>query len=182
MGYHDAQVLSLDQEACAVVTYEKRSRLQVQVKHRHVLRFYGQMNLIRRGHQPYGPIRPTNQPRTIDNITHRRHKLLPVTRKHILFRMRINPRALVFRLLDRVEVSKDDLDILLVLVEERGLDSLSQAVHFLEWDFLLLFIETVLVKVLDQLATVLDVKSNLFVVLLPLVCYRDLVGYADALE
>lgn len=47
VGHHDVQALPLNQEAAPVVPYEERGGLQVEVEDRHVLRLYGEVDVVR---------------------------------------------------------------------------------------------------------------------------------------
>lgn len=96
--------------------------------------------------------------------------------------MSVDSWAFIFILLDGVEVCEDDFDIFFVLVEEGSFHGLSDAIHFFETDFFFLFIQSILIEVFDQFASVFDIQIDLFVVLIALVGDGDFVGDANPFE
>jgi hypothetical protein len=85
--------------------------------------------------------------------------------------MSVNSGALVLSLLYSIEVSKYDFQVFLVLIEEGAFYDFGYFVHFFETDFLFLLIETILIEIFNKITTVLDIKIDLFIVILSLVCH-----------
>ena len=63
--------------------------------------------------------------------------------------MGINPGRFILPLLDGIKIRKNDFEILLILVKEGTFYRLPYLIHFLKTNFFFLFIQSVLVQVLD---------------------------------
>jgi len=83
---------------------------------------------------------------------------------------------------DCVEIQKNSFDVVFVLEEKGALDLLPQFVHFVQRDLLLLLVQPVLVQIFDQLATQVDILSDLLTILLSLISQTDFIGDADSLK
>lgn len=66
--------------------------------------------------------------------------------------MRVDARRTVLGLPHTIQIQEDSLDVLLVLEEEGTLDCLADLVHLLKTDLLLLFIQPILIQVLNELS------------------------------
>lgn len=66
--------------------------------------------------------------------------------------MRVDARRTVFGLPHAVQIQEDSLDVLLILEEEGALDGLADLVHLLKTDLLLLFVQAILIQVLNELS------------------------------
>lgn len=96
--------------------------------------------------------------------------------------MRVDARRTVLGLPHAIQIQENSLDVLLILEEEGTLDSLADLVHLLQTDLLLLFVQTILIQVLNQLPAKGDILRDFLIVLLALIGEADLVGHADALK
>ena len=96
--------------------------------------------------------------------------------------MSINSWTFILSLFDWIQVSKNNFEIFLILVEERSFDSFSDSIHFLQTHFLLLLIKTIIVQIFNQLPSIFYVKIDFFIVLLSLISDRDLVRNADSFK
>lgn len=102
--------------------------------------------------------------------------------ENIFFRMSIYSWTFIFRLFDRIQVSKYYFEVLLVLIKERTFDSLCNFIHFLQTYFLLLLIKTIIVEIFNQLSAIFNIQIDFFIVLLSLICNWNLIRYADSFK
>lgn len=96
--------------------------------------------------------------------------------------MSIDAGRSIFGLPHSIKVQKDSLDVLLVLEEERVLNRLSDLVHLLQTDLLLLLVQSIFVQILNEFAAQGDILGDFLIVFLSLICQANLVRDANSFK
>lgn len=86
-----------------------------------------------------------------------------------LFGVSIDLTTLLLLLLQTIKVFENSLHICLVLEKHLTLDCLSKGVHAIKTHLLIMVIQTILIQVLNQYLTILDVVVDLVTVVITVI-------------